>query len=601
MLYRVSFLFLVALMAGCVSTRATPTSTPPATLPIATGIPVTPRPTVPKPTAEPTATVETLPTPDNAAELFAPAVKLLKSYQPPDADPKALYDALAKASGDFLAATANGDVSLQDQPALGQLADALTHLPNLPDKAQAKVTAIHIGDDQGGSRDLVFIAMENVMGLPIIAMERLGGTYDSLPPVLFNPVTSADDRYFYPSGLDAQDVTGDDQRELIYEYEYPGGSGTTDGLTIARYLLDKQELHTIFHTDLINWAGESDYQIEQAADAVSIKLTFPWFGAFDHKLLEHLTATQTWVYDDKQDKFVRVSQTIQDPKTPREALNAGEYAFRNGDLNAALALYNQAWKDTTLVKEDFAESKADPIAFAKFREAMLLNLMGRADEAKPLLTDAQKSGDALTQVANTYGKNSSGKEGALRGWIAMANGGDLYDLIYESKAGNLDFPFDAREIYVQGGIVSTYLNTHGDADKNPDQLWSALEGLGFKPLQRASADLNGDGVNEFFVVTKEGGTSPNQSQSLWFIYKIDKTWRVRALDIADTVQFEGDAVALPAGKNKALKLKLPDAFTPNETALTWDGSHIIWLDAKTLQPTQDNWTSVGGGVLEDDF
>lgn len=601
MLYRIAFFASFILLVSCVSTRATPTSTPPATLPFATGIPVTPRPTVPKATPEPTATVETLPTPDNAAEMFAPAVTLLKAYKPPDTDPKALYDALAKASGDFLAATANGDVSLQDQPALGQLTDALTHLQNLPDKAQAKVTAIHIGDDQGGSRDLVYIAMEGVMGLPIIALERLGGTYDPLPPITWNSIAAPEDRNFYPSGLDSQDVTGDDQRELIYEYEYPGASGTTDGLTVARYLLDKKELHTIFHTDLINWAGESDYQIERAADATSIKLTFPWFGAFDHKLLEHLTATQTWVYDDAHDKFVRVSQTIQDPKTPREAVNAGEYAFRNGDLNGALALYEKAWKDSTLVKEDFSESKADPAAFAKFREAMLLNLQGRADDAKPLLSDAQKSGDALTQVANTYSKNLSGKEGALRAWIAMANAGDLYDLIYESKAGNLDFPFDAREIYLQGGIVASYLNTHGDADKDPAAMWSALEGLGYKPLQRASADLNGDSIDEFLVVTKEGGTSPNQSQSLWFIYRIDKLWRVRALDIADTVQFEGDAVALPNSKAKALKLKLPDAYTPPETALTWDGSRIIWLDAKTLEPTQDNWTSVGGGILDDDF
>lgn len=600
-LNRIVFMVAIGLLVGCVSSPPTPTSVPAPTLPIATGIPVTPRPATPRAQAAPTATVETLPTPENEADMFREAGDLLKVYQPPDTDPKPLYDALAKGIGEFLAVTANGDVSLEGQPALEQVSAALSKIPGLPDKAKAQAAAIHTGDDQGGSRDRIFVAVEGVMGLPIIVLERLGNSYETLAPLAYNGFQTPEDRHFYLSEIGTRDVTGDGTSELIYGVEYPGGSGTTNALSIERWIADTQELHPIFRADLIDWAGEADYQIETTADAASLKLTFPWFGAFDHKLLAHPTATQTWEYDDAQDRFVRVSQTIQDPKTPRQALNAGEYAFRNGDLPGALARYERSWKDGSLEKEDFAESKADPAAFAKFRAAMLLQLMDRADEAKPLLAEAVKSGDALAEVANTYAKNASGKEGALRGWIAMANAGDLYNLIYESKAGNLDFPFDAREIYVQGGIVAAYLNTHANADKNPDAMWNALEGLGFKPLQRAAADLNDDGVNEFFLVTKEGGTSPNQSQSLWFVYRSDKVWRVRALDIADTVEFQGAAKALPGGKGKALTLKLPAAFTPNETALTWNGARIVWLDAGTLQPTSNNWTSVGGGALEDDF
>lgn len=595
------FLATLLILAGCVSTPATPTAVPPPTLPIATGIPVTPRPNATRPPAAPTATVETLPTPDNVNELFGEASDLLKGYQPPDADPQPLYEALAKGIGGFLTATANGDVSLEGQPALAQLQDALGQIENLPDKAEAQVTAIHTGQDQGGSRDLVFVAMKGVMGLPVIGLERLGATYEPLPPVAYGGFGNADERNFYPLKVDAQDLTGDGTRELLYELEYPGASGTTDELTVARWIEEKKELHPIFHAGLINWAGESDYEIETTADAASLKLTFPWFGAFDHKLLSHPTATQTWEYDDAQDKFVKVSQTIEEPKTPRQALNAGEYALRNGDLQGALALYKRAASDSSLEAEDFGDSKADPKIFARFREAMILNLLGRADEAKPALSEAQKSGDALGSVANSYAKSATGGEGALRGWIEMAKAGDLYQLIYDGKAGNLDFPFEASEIYAAGGIVSSFLNTHADADKNPDVLWGVLAALGFRPLQHAAADLNGDGVNEFFVVTQEGGTSPNQAQSLWFIYKHDTMWRVRALNLADTVQFEGEAVALPTGKGSALKLKLPEAVTPNQVALTWDGRQIVWLDATTLEPRPDQWTSVGGGVLEDDY
>lgn len=602
MLTRITILAALVLLASCVSSRPTPTPAPPPTLPVATGIPVTPRPATPRIAAAPTATVETLPTPDNVAEMFGEASRLFKAYQPPETDPKPLYDALGQGIGEFLVATANGDVSLEGQPALEQLRSALGQVANLPSNAKVQVTAIHVGDDQGGSRDLVFAALEGVMGLPIVGLERLGATYEPLTAIAPGDVATPEARYFYASELDARDVTGDGVRELVYGVEYPGGSGTTDAITVARWIQDSKELHPIFRADLINWAGESQYQIDTTVDAASIKLTFPWFGAFDHKLLAHPNATQTWEYDDAQDKFVRVSQTIEEPKTQRQALNAGEYAFRNGDLSGALALFERAANDAKLEKEDFGDSKANPAAFAKFRQAMALNLLGRTEEMRKPLSEAQKSGDALASVANTYAKNSSGKDGALRGWIAMAKAGDLYQLIYESKAGNLDFPFEASEIYVQGGILSSYLNTHADADKNPEAVWSALDALGLKPLQHAAADLDGDGVNEFLAVLQEGGTSPNQAQLLWFVYKHDKVWRVRAVDLADTVAFEGGAIPLPNSQARALKLKLPQAFTPNETALTWDGKQIIWLDAKTLKPRPDEKsTSVGGGVLEDDF
>lgn len=599
MFNRIAFLTVVVLLAGCVSTRATPTAAPPPTLPIATGIPVTPRPNTPGAASAPTATVETLPTPENAAGMFAEAGELLANYQPPETDSRALYGALARGIGEFLTATANGDVSLEGQPALEQLKEALGQIPNLPPEAGVQVTAIHTGEDQGGSRDLVFVALQRVMGLPIIGLERLGANYEPLPPIVFDATDSPDARYFYPVQVEARDMTGDETRELIYVLEYPGASGTTNAMTIVRWLEDERALHPIFRAGLVNWAGESDYQIETTADAASLKLNFPWFGAFDHKLLAHPNATQTWEYDDVKDKFVRVTQAIEDPKTPRQALNAAEYAFRNGDMNAAIGFYERAWNDPNLEPEDFSESKADPAAFAKFRQAMLLGLMGRADDARPLLSDAQKSGDALGAVASTYVRNSAGRDGALRGWIAMAKAGDLYQLIYDSKAGNLDFPFEASEIYAQGGIVSSYLNTRADADKNPEGVWSALQGLGFEPLQRAALDLNGDGVNEFLIEVQEGGTSPNQAQTLWFIYKKGDVWRVRNIDM-DTVQFEGDT-ELPTGTGRAIKLKLPEGYTPNRVALTWDGSRVIWLDAESLEPRPDMGTNVGGGVLEDDF
>lgn len=597
LLTRLALFAILLLFAGCVSTRATPTLAPAPTLPAATGIPVTPRP---KATGVvlPTATVETLPTPDTVAEMFADANALLPLQQGPDTDPKALADALANGAADFLMATANGDVSMEGQPALDQLREALNAIENLPEGAEAHVAAIHTGDDQGGSRDLIFVAVDHILGLPILVLERLGATYDVLAPIELK--ATPEERYFYSVLVQSQDMTGDGQRELIYVLEYPGASGTTNELTVARRDADAGTWKPIFQAGLINWAGESEYQIETAADSTSIKLFFPWFGAFDHKLLAHPNAIQTWEYNQDQDRFVRQSQEIEEPKTPRQALNAGEYAWRNGDLQSALVLFDRAWTDPTLEQEDFSESKANPAAFAKFRQVMLLNLLNRSDESRKWLTDSQASGDALASLANTFARNSTGSDPALRGWIAMANAGDLYNLIYDGQAGNLDFPFEAREIYAAGAIVSTFLNTHPGAEQDPEAVWGALDALGFKPLQRTTTDLDGDGVSEFWVVTQEGGTTPNRSEDLWFIYKMGDAWRVRSLDIADTVQFEGQA-DLPTGDGRALRLKLPDAYIPNQLGLTWDGSRLIWLDALTLEPRPDPGTLVGGGILQDDF
>lgn len=157
----------------------------------------------------------------------------------------------------------------------------------MPEDAQAHAAALHTGDDQGGSRDVVFVAIDRVMGLPIIALERLGATYEPLAPISFDGFETAEARNFYPTQVQTRDVTGDGARELIYMFEYPGGSGVTNEVTIARWLAQEKQAKTIFHANLINWAGEATYEIETTADASSIKLTFPWFGAFDAKLLAH--------------------------------------------------------------------------------------------------------------------------------------------------------------------------------------------------------------------------------------------------------------------------------------------------------------------------
>jgi hypothetical protein len=303
------------------------------------------------------------------------------------------------------------------------------------------------------------------------------------------------------------------------------------------------------------------------------------------------------------DLFVRVSQQVSPARTPRQQLNEGEYAFRNGDLAGALALYERAWADSSLGKEDFGESKADPIAFAKFRQAMILGLLGQEAQAQTLLAETERSGDGLARLASVYARSNTGQDGALRGWIAAANEAGLYQLIYEGKAGNLDFPFEASEVYLQGGIVSSFLNTHPGADRDPARVWTTLAALGFEPALFASADLNGDTVNEFLFATNQGGATPNEGRAMWFVYNRENAWRVRRVDYADALRIVGETVSLPDGTGRAFVIELPEAYVPDRIAFTWDGAAIHWLGADTLEPRTPGpeWPVVGGGVLDDDF
>ena len=154
---------------------------------------------------------------------------------------------------------------------------------------------------------------------------------------------------------------------------------------------------------------------------------------------------------------------------------------------------------------------------------------------------------------------------------------------------------------MQGGLLSTYLNIHKGAERDPAAMWHRLGTLGLVPLSSSSADLDGDGTPEFLFVTQEGGDSPNKAQSLWFVYKRGDAWRVRRIENADTLQIADEPISLPNSKAKAIAVT--DSNAQSASALTWDGMRVLWVDATTLQPRSavQGWPSLGGGINEDDF
>jgi hypothetical protein len=531
------------------------------------------------------------------ATLFNDVAAQLKTYQPPDTDPTILHAALTQAASEFLRANADPDKSLEGQSALDSLKTALGKL-SLPQDVKPNVAAIHLRDSEGGSEDLALISLEKMPGLPVIALHRLGSSYDAIP---FNVITGNVDlkNNFWSGSASGADLTGDGVGEAIYTYQVSGASALTTVLNVQRWVEETKELKTIFRASLVNWAGESTYGFVPASNARrDIQLTFPWFGVFDQKLLEHLRATQVWTYVSALDKFVKDSQTVEPAKTARQQVNGAENFLRHGELENAGAAFDAAWNDQSLANEDSV--KADFRGFARFREGEVLALLGRDKDARTAVNEAQKRGGTLAKLAAAFLQNYSGTDGALRAWAALPSSVDLYQLLYQDEADNLGFPLEAREVFFKGQVLASYLDTHPDAAAQPDQVFIAVNALGLKTLSSNVIDLDGDGTNEFLFVTQEGGSSPNQAQDLWMVYNRDDHWAARIIFQSDTVTLED---ATPLAKGNAVRIKLSPNFEPSEQALTWNQTRVIFLQLPSLQPRPDQseWPSVGDGKLDDDF
>ncbi len=152
-----------------------------------------------------TQTAATTPTAGDPSAFFKSAQELLRTYVPPDSDPAPLYNALAQAVMEFLRAVANPDVTLEGQAALEELQGGLANLSHLDSQLKPSLAVIHIRNSEGGSEDLVLLSIQQLMGLPIIGIHRLGPSYQLIPASAFE--SEGGNNYFYSRDVIAQDVT----------------------------------------------------------------------------------------------------------------------------------------------------------------------------------------------------------------------------------------------------------------------------------------------------------------------------------------------------------------------------------------------------------
>jgi hypothetical protein len=378
-----------------------------------------------------------------------------------------------------------------DPAALG---DALHSLPKLA-SAEVEVSTIDLDDD--GLSDVVI--EPQFFGLSVLACLGQGEERYTCQP-LPDPSAFGERVYTTWSDVLASDLIGDGRPETVITYTVQGGSGWTELLYVFRWP-EPGSPDWAFHAALVNWAGPSTWESEPdptSPGRQQIVLTYPrlYEHGFDHKMLNHPLSRQVWRWDGDagcfvlSEKDVDMSQSGWGPDmeiTTEDRLrwltNEAETAFRMGQYEEALNLYEQARTFATAKDWTPTEETPDWVGLLRFRRAQtmiylthkgeyLRTLGYSADEAVSEMEDVASDyeGGPLGQLAEAflsgYGEGS-GVNAAMGAYVAMQDMEErLRDHVQEERPGALlRFP-----VTVEGVLCcepGTTVEPVSDADESP--------------------------------------------------------------------------------------------------------------------------------------
>ncbi|MGC9394518.1 MAG: hypothetical protein ACP5J4_06645 [Anaerolineae bacterium] len=374
-----------------------------------------------------------------------------------------LAEALCADTLAYLDAAIATDVPLaEQQPTLARMA------ADLPGREGGQVLPVDL--DPGVETELVIGV--GIGGAPLLYAYSDGGNWQVMPVPW--PDNMEVDPNLWPGAVEAQDLTGDGLTELLATYGRMGGSGYWDYLQVLRRTAENFIL--LFRADLLSWAGESRYTLEPdptQAGVMQIVLTYPHLYSlgFDHKLVNHPLGRQVWRWDAGVGRYVlaetavdlehsgwgaEAEVTVEDRL--RWLVNEGETRFRQGDYEAALPWYAQV---VLVAKaEGWQPANKEPHwpAFASFRRAQLLLMIGQIDEGRAAMQPIANSwpGDPLSALAQAFldGYGEGGADAAERAFEAMRSAVNLEDHFYNDRPGLLRFPMDAEGILFSGVVPS---------------------------------------------------------------------------------------------------------------------------------------------------
>ena len=632
------------LIASCQTVPSTPTPPRPPSPPTATATPLptdtpTTTPTAtPPPTNTPTATPTATGTPACAGpfcrtaaaqEALLKAARKGESVTSLDATITALDTALREEIAAYLDAHLAPTRPLTEQTAV---LDALrAALPNVGDDC----TLLPADLDGGGRDELIVWNCANMpVGLLFTAGEK-GYTAQSLP-------VADDADWIWPQlwfgPLDAQDVTGDGRPELLLSYILPGASMATEKFYVLAW--DGCDFQTLFHAELVNWVGLSTWKLEpNPAGGQDIVLHYPhlYTTGFEAKMVPHPWATQRWRWNPSLGRYTLHGTTIDLESVLHEGegipewellrvlVNEAELRYQAGDLEEALAAYRDIVTRAADMERPQERAPHWP-AYARFRIAQVLALLGRADaaqrELRALLDELDEKSNLrpLVQVfADAY--DPAQPDAALRAMAALHEL-RLYEQFYwhDNRSGDLTFPMNMETLLWPGTPLACYLDTHpeavpGPSSRNPfsvrkrvsptasdnlcthppereQALLRALSGLGFPVTDVRIADLNADGLNEVLVTTDETDQH-NGPRRIWLLARTGDRWRSHRPP--DTCCFCTEEVIekpLPDGRTILRWREFTSTRPRQEFTLMWTGEALLQVDPETHEPLLP-WPRVG--------
>jgi hypothetical protein len=330
--------------------------------------------------------------------------------------------------------------------------------------AEVEVGTLDLNDD-----GLPDVAVEpQFLGLPVLACLGEEAERYACQPIA-DPATLERDRPLVQSRVVSQDLVGDGRRETVITYTLSGGSGWTELLSVYNWL-ERTSPEPVFHAELVNWAGRSNWRFEPdptSPGRQQIVLTYPHLYAhgFDHKMVNHPIGRQVWRWDGDLERFVRVDKAVDmsqgawGPEVTvtledrlRWLTNEGETAFRAGLYEEALSAYDEALALAQAEDWTPAADESDWVGLLRFRRGETLAHLGRASAAVAALEDVASDyeggllGDLAEAFLTGYGDGSA-TDAVEKGCTAVQELGDrVGDHFYYERKGALRFPMTATGI-----------------------------------------------------------------------------------------------------------------------------------------------------------
>ncbi len=432
-------------------------------------------PTFPPPTMTPSPTLT--PTPTGPFPRTKGCFEALGDTYPDAVHLRALTQVLITDTVAYLDRAIVPNVPLAEQQA------ALVRMAkDLPGVTQGQVVDVDL--DPGVQMELFVVPHLN--GASLLYGRYMARGWQMLPVPISGlqdaDATSTAVANLFPQYAEARDLTGDGHPEALILHHFVGGSGWREFVQVLRW--NGTAFEVLFRAELVNWAGEATYTLEPdptQQDAVQIVLSYPHLYSlgFDHKLLNHPLGQQVWRWDPEADRFVMVKETVDFDRSAwgadaeiiledrlRWLVNQGEFAFRTGAYADALYWYDTAIHLAEVEAWSPASEQPHWSAFAAFRRAEALLLLGESAEGHPAMQAVANAweGDILGDLARAflegYGPDvltgTAALEAADHGVAAMQSV-DLEDHFYHDASGTMQFPMDAAGIFNAGtsSTVST--------------------------------------------------------------------------------------------------------------------------------------------------